>query len=146
MVINNYGQPLIRISSKTLSMTGITVWNGFSSLKTSCVVTYLSIRDSSVSIFVYFFNELVHFFLTYIEASRFDESSKFFSADSSIVIKVTAYECFIEVETRSLVESLSQAFRIRFNLEVSSPHGFELNLSLTEETIISLVKSASCVV
>jgi hypothetical protein len=48
------------------------------------------------------------FLLAYVEASGFDQPSELLFGNASIFIEVTADECFIEVEARSLVESLSE--------------------------------------
>jgi hypothetical protein len=71
-------------------------------------VTYLSIGDSTVSVFVDLFNKLMHLFVADVETSGLDQSSEFFSADSAIIIKVAADESLVKVEAGSLIKSLSK--------------------------------------
>lgn len=127
-------------------MTGITVLNGVSSSSFVWDFTYLTIGNFAISVFIKFLNELVNFLLADVETSRFNESSEFSLGHSTIIIEITADESFIEVEARSLGKSLSQAFRVGFNLEVNSPKILEFNFSFTKEAVISLIKSASDIV
>lgn len=105
--------------------------NGVSSYNFIRDFTYLTVRYSAILVLVKFLHELVDFLLTHIETSGFNESSEFLLSHSAIIVEVATDEGLVEVETWPLGKSLSQAFRVSFNLEVHSPEVLEFNLCLS---------------
>lgn len=91
-------------------------------------LTYLSVGDSPVSILVNLLYQLTDFLFAHVKSPRFNQASQLLLANVAIVIEVATDEGFIEVEAWAFIESLSEAFRIGFNLEVGSPHILEFNL------------------
>lgn len=67
-------------------MTGITVDKIIFIIIFFVLLTYLSIRDSSISVFIDLFYELVDFLVTYIEPSGLNESSEFFFTYCTIIV------------------------------------------------------------
>lgn len=100
---------------------------------------------SAIPVSIHFINHILHVFVPHEVASGLYHPLKLVGTDRALVIEIEGVESFIEIESRSRSQSLSQVLVGIFHSKVSAPHGLELEGSVWQENVVSSDDSGNVV-